>query len=62
VFERQELCVVSTLPQDSADTSKTDSKRKEGALYCFFFRVPAADSRALSLLELSMFKCYAPCF
>ena len=33
---RQDPSVALILPQESADTSKADSNRKEGALYGFF--------------------------
>jgi hypothetical protein len=55
----QLLWLENTLPHCSADTSKTGSNRKEGALYGFF-PVEAAASRAFSLVDLSMFKCCAP--
>jgi hypothetical protein len=48
------------LPQASADTSKAVSKRKDGALYGFFFE--AAASRGLSLVDLSMFNSHVPRF
>jgi hypothetical protein len=55
----QLLWLENTLPHCSADTSKTGSNRNEGALYGFF-PVEAAASRALSLVDLLMFKCCAP--
>jgi hypothetical protein len=48
------------LPHDSAETSNTDSNRKEGALYGFF-GVESATSRVLSPLKFSLFKWCAPC-
>jgi hypothetical protein len=50
--------VLKTFPHDSADTSKTGSKRKDGALYGFL--AAAAVSRALSLVVLSVFKSHVP--
>jgi hypothetical protein len=43
-----------TLPQASADISKTDSNRKEGVVYGFFAGEGAV-SRVLSFVALSMF-------
>jgi hypothetical protein len=50
--------VLKTFPHDSADTSKTGSNRKDGALYGFLAAVDV--SRALSLLVLSVFKSHVP--
>src|ERR1019366_1861202 len=57
---RQLAWEVKTLPHASADTSNTGSNRNEGVLYGFFVG-EAASSRGLPLLELSRFKCCAPC-
>jgi hypothetical protein len=50
--------VLKTFPHDSADTSKTGSNRKDGALYGFLAAVDV--SRALSLVVLSVFKSHVP--
>jgi hypothetical protein len=60
LLKRQPCWVLKTLPHASAATSKIGSNRKEGALYGFF--VEAAASRALSLVDLSMFKSHVPRF
>jgi hypothetical protein len=50
-----------TLPQASAEISKTDSYRKEGAVYGFFAGEEAV-SRVLSLFDWSMFFFHPPAF
>lgn len=50
--------MLKTFPHDSADTSKTGSNRKDGALYGFLAAVDV--SRALSLVVLSVFKSHVP--
>ena len=46
--------VVETLPQDSAETSNTDSNLTDGVLYGFF---PAAGVGVFSFELLSLFNC-----
>ena len=50
--------MLNTLPHESAATSNTGSKRKDGVLYGFL--AAAAASGTLSLVVLSVFKSPSP--